>query len=120
MNFKARSDEDILRDVQSAGQNFLGMRLGDMLLRITELDDRDLKTKLVAEYHINQDGYFDKDISGTRVRVNSAVRIIRSNKVMFALEQLQDSDSRVSEVAIAKSQDTINQIRNGALRLPCQ
>ncbi|MHC0037928.1 hypothetical protein [Pseudoneobacillus sp. C159] len=49
MEYKGRSDEDILRDVQSAGQNFLGMRLGDMITRIAELNDKGLKTKLIEE-----------------------------------------------------------------------
>lgn len=118
VEFKVRSDEDILRDVQSAGQNFLGMRLGDMITRIAELDDKNLKTKLIEEYYRNQDGYFDKDVSGTRVRVNSAVRIIRSGKATFALKQLLDEDSRVSESANKKAKETIEQLNNGTLQLP--
>lgn len=118
VEYKGRSDEDILRDVQSAGQNFLGMRLGDMITRIAELDDKGLKTKLIEEYYRNQDGYFDKDVSGTRVRVNSAVRIIRSGKADFALKQLLDADSRVSKSAYNKAKETIEQFKKGILKLP--
>jgi hypothetical protein len=57
--------------------HFLGLHMADLLTRIKELDDKVSKSKLIEEYHSNQQGYYDKDTGGTRTRVNAAIRIIK-------------------------------------------
>ena len=87
MKKEERTIQKIEDDVKSAGQTFLGMRMGDLLCRIPELDDKERKKDLIQEYYENQIGTYDKDFSGTRIRVNAAARIIRGDKVIYALLQ---------------------------------
>ena len=90
----------------------------DLLLRVNELEDKETKKKLIEEYYENQIGTHDKEFDGTRVRVNSAIRIIAANKVVFALERIDSSDPRVLPEAIQKARETIEKIKNGKLKLP--
>ncbi len=92
--------------------------MADLLTRIKELDDKVLKSKLIDEYHSCQRGYYDKDTGGTRTRVNAALRIIKSEKVLYALEQIDGSDPRVLPEAVTKAKETIVKIQSGELRLP--
>jgi hypothetical protein len=100
---EARSINKINDDIKSAGQSFLGLHMADLLTRIKELDDKVSKSKLIEEYHSNQQGYYDKDTGGTRTRVNAAIRIIKAEKVMYALEQIDGSDPRVLPEAANKA-----------------
>jgi len=118
MNKESRSIAQIKGDIKSAGQSFLGMKMADLLTRVKELDDRSLKNKLIEEYYLNQTEYKDTNIAGTRTRVNSAMRIIRAEKVIFALEQIDGSNPLVSPKAVAKAKETINKIKSGELKLP--
>ena len=118
MEKELRSIDKINDDIKSAGQSFLGLNMADLLTRIKELDDKILKSKLIDEYHSNQHGYYDKDTGGTRTRVNSAIRIIKSEKVLYALEQIDGSDPRVLPEAVAKAKETVAKIKTGELKLP--
>jgi len=118
MEKEHRSIDKINDDIKSAGQTFLGLYMADLLTRILELDDKVLKSKLIDEYHSNQHGYYDKDTGGTRTRVNSAIRIIKSEKVLYALEQIDGSDPRVLPEAVTKAKETLAKIKAGELRLP--
>ena len=110
MKFKARTDEKIYDDVKSAGQSFLGLRMENLLVRVNELDDKETKKKLIEEYYENQVGTHDKNFDGTRVRVNSAIRIIMADKVILALERIDGTDPRVLPEAVEKAKDTITKI----------
>lgn len=112
-----RSIEKINDDIKSAGQSFLGLYMGDILYRISELEDKTRKTKLIEGYYSNQHGFYDKDISGTRVRVNAAIRIIKAAKVVYALEQIDGSDSRVVPEAVYNAKETLKKIETGELIL---
>ena len=107
MEFKERSDKKILDDIKSAGQTFLGLRMEDLLLRINELDDTDIKKQLIQEYYEHQIGTHDDKFDGTRTRVNSAIRIIATNKVLFALNVITNSNFRVPPDAVLKASETI-------------
>ncbi len=117
MEFKERSDKKILDDIKSAGQTFLGLRMEDLLLRINELDDTDIK-KLIQEYYEHQIGTHDDKFDGTRTRVNSAIRIIAANKVLFALNVITNSNFRVPPDAVLKASETIAKIERGEIKLP--
>ena len=118
MRYEPKSDKQIDADVRSAGQSFLGYWFEDLLLRIPELDDRLKKSKLVEEYYENQQGYYDKGIGGTRTRVNSAVRIIKANKVEYALEKIDGSNPLVNEESVERAKSLLSRIRNGQFALP--
>ena len=111
---KAKIDDDI----RSAGQTFIGIRMEDMLHRIPELVDGNRKTKLIQEYFENQIGTSDKEVDGTRTRVNSIIRIIKSDNVLYALSKIDGSDPRVLKEAVTKAKDTIRKIESGELELP--
>ena len=113
-----RSICQIEADVRSAGQTFLGLRMADLLARIAELDDKVTKKKLIEEYYENQIGTFDKEISGVCTRVNSAIRIIKAEKVLYALSLIDGSNSRVSLQAVQKAKETISKIRSGEIEMP--
>lgn len=118
MDKQSRSISKINDDIKSAGQSFLGQRMEDLLVRFNELDDKVLKSKLVEEYFMNQLGYFDKDINGTRTRVNAAIRIIKSEQVIYALEQIDGLNLKVQLDSVLKAKETLSKIRSGILILP--
>lgn len=113
-----RSIPKIKADVKSAGQNFLGMRMADLLCRFSELEDKTLKNKLIQEYNENQIGTFDKTMQGTRTRVNAAIRIIRGEQVVYALHLIDGSDQRVLPDAAAKAKETLKKIEIKEILLP--
>ena len=118
MEFKERSDKKILDDIKSAGQTFLGLRMEYLLLRINELDDTDSKKQLIQEYYEHQIGTHDDKFDGTRTRVNSAIRIIAADKVLFALNVITNSNFRVPPDAVLKASETIAKIERGEIKLP--
>ncbi len=118
MKREERSNEKIKCDIKSAGQSFLGIHIADLLNRTLELDDKELKKVLIQEYYDNQIGTFDKEISGTQTRVNAVSRIIRADKVIYALSMIDGSDSRVLQEAVIKAQDTLLKIKSGQIQLP--
>lgn len=118
MEFKERSDKKILDDIKSAGQTFLGLRMEDLLLRINELDDTDSKKQLIQEYYEHQIGTHDDKFDGTRTRVNSAIRIIAADKVLFALNVITNSNFRVPPDAVLKASETMAKIERGEIKLP--
>lgn len=118
MEFKERSDKKILDDIKSAGQTFLGLRMEDLLLRINELDDTNSKKQLIQEYYEHQIGTHDGKFDGTRTRVNSAIRIIAADKVLFALNVITNSNFRVPPDAVLKASETIAKIERGEIKLP--
>lgn len=113
-----RTDNKIADDIKSAGQSFLGLRMADMLGRISELEDNETKKKIITEYYENQVGTYDKNFDGTRTRVNSIIRIIKADKVVYALEKVDGLDSRVLPEAVEKAKDTIKKIQSGEIKLP--
>ena len=113
-----RSIEKIDRDICFAGASFIGLYMEDLLCRISELENSDSKKKLIEEYHKNQQGYFDKELSGTTTRVNSVIRIIKAEMVEYALEKVIDSNNKVNEEVRNKTKDVLYKIRNGKLKLP--
>lgn len=118
MDKEPRSIEKIDDDIKSAGQSFLGLYMADLLTRIKELDDKVLKNKLIDEYHSRQHGYYDKDTGGTRTRVNAAIRIVKAEKVLYVLEQIDGSDPRVLPESVSKAKETVARIKTGELKLP--
>lgn len=115
---KSRTESKIDDDIKSAGQSFLGIRMSDLLRRIPELENRSRKKKLIEEYYENQIGTRDKNIGGTSTRVNSAIRIIAADKVIYVLSKIDGSDSRVLPEAVENAKDTIQKIKDGTIKLP--
>lgn len=118
MKKEERSIAKIEDDVKSAGQSFIGLRMEDLLLRLPELEDKLTKNKLIEEYYENQVGTRDKAIGGTRTRVNSVIRIIKADKVLYALSLIDGSDSRVLPEAVFGAKRLINRIKTGEVKLP--
>lgn len=114
----SRSISKIDDDVRSAGQTFLGLNMESLLTKIKDLDDKVLKSKLIEGFHSSQYGYYDKDMGGTRTRINSAVRIIKADKVLYVLEKIDGSNPLVLPEAVMKAKETVMKIREGKLRLP--
>lgn len=113
-----RSLDKIDDDIKSAGQSFLGLRMEDLIIKFSELEDKEKKATLICDYFKNQIGTYDSDIGGTRTRVNAAIRIIKADKVEYALRKIDGSDSRVFIEAVSKAKDTLTKINKGILILP--
>ena len=111
-----RNIEKINRDIKSAGQSFLAFHLEDLISKIHKLNYRDEKNALISLYHANQIGFFDKNIEGTRTRVNAAIRIIKANKVIYALEVISNSKI-TSKEAIRNALKLLNKLNKGGLKL---
>lgn len=79
------------RYLQSAGMSFFVNRVEEILLNIEKLKIKEEKIKLIEKYFENQEGYSDKDIKGTRVRVNSTIKIIKENNIEYILNKIIES-----------------------------
>ena len=118
MIYKIRSDSKILDDIKSAGKNYLALNIEYVLLNINEMTDIDFKNKVINKQFEEQKGFSDKDISGTRTRVNALLRIIQANKVIYALEQINKDDPRISDEAFEEAQSIIKKIKSNEIELP--
>lgn len=118
MKRELRNINKINDDIKSTGQSFLGLYMSELVTRIHELDDRVLKSKLIQEYFENQKGFSDKGIGGTRTRVNASIRIIKAEKVIYALEQINGDNPKVVPETVEKAKDTLIKINNEELILP--
>lgn len=107
----------IERCIRSAGLGFLGIRMEDLLLRTDELEDKKKRTNLINEYYQNQIVYYDENITGTIIRVESAIQIIKADMVLYTLERIAKS-TRTDPRAILKGRETLRKIESGELALP--
>ncbi len=83
-------DKTLKRNIESAGGWFIGEYTALILSKFNELEnDKDFKNEFVRDVFHSQGR--DKDYGGTRTRVNAVIRIIKSNKVVDALEYIVDS-----------------------------
>ncbi|TSI10769.1 hypothetical protein [Lysinibacillus sp. BW-2-10] len=111
--YKERIDSKIDRAIRSAGKSFLAYNLGELLNRIDELNDKNRKKKVIESLYLNQQGFYDKDISGTNIRVNTALKIISSNKVEDVLYLLLYESEKLDDEAKSKVEQTIKEIKSG-------
>ena len=111
------NDEQFEGACNSSGLWFVGMYMEAFLLRLDELEDKNLKSKLIEEIYDNGENTFDKKIGGTRTRVNSLYRIITGNRVVDALESVIKSDrvSKENPQAITDAQDLLKKIEKGEI-----
>ena len=87
----ANYHEKTERSLQSAGISFFVNRVEEILLNIEKLKIKEEKIKLIEKYFENQEGYSDKDIKGTRIRVNSTIKIIKENNIEYVLNKIIES-----------------------------
>ena len=118
MIYKMRSDSKILNDIKSAGKNYLALNIEYVLLNIDDMEDMDFKNKVINKQFQEQKGFSDKDISGTRTRVNALLRIIYANKIIYALEQINKDDPRILDEAFEEVQNIITKIKSKEIKLP--
>ncbi|MCM3800350.1 hypothetical protein M4A92_17485 [Caldibacillus thermoamylovorans] len=84
-------DKVLKRNIESAGGWFVGEYAALILNKFNELEsDKDFKNEFVREIFHNHGR--DRDFGGTRTRVNAVIRIIKSNKIIEALEYVIHSD----------------------------
>ena len=111
-----RTQEQVERDIRTAGSGFLAFKLSDMLLRIGELENKTGKNVLINDFYHNQEGYSDSDPSGTRMRVYAARRIISAGQTIYALQKI--ANSKATAEAIERAKETLHRIETGELPLP--
>jgi len=114
------TDSQFIRTYRSAGLWFVGMYMEAFLLRINELRDDLLKTKLVEEIYNNGENTFDKNIGGTRTRVNCLAKIIEAGRVEEALKIVIDSDrvKKENPDAFYCAKDLLRRIQSGEFKVP--
>lgn len=96
------------RYLRSAGMSFFVYRVEEILLNINNLETKEEKSKLIKKYFENQEGYFDKNIRGTRVRVNSVIKIIEENNVEYILDKIIKSKKTIPDV-VTKAKKILEQ-----------
>jgi len=113
------TDKQFINSYRSAGLWFVALYMEAFLLRIDELDDDLLKTKLIEEIYDNGENTFDKEISGTRTRVNALYRIIKAGRGIEALEIATNSKRLKKEFPEAASQakDLLDRINTGRFKV---
>lgn len=84
-------DNVLKRNIESAGGWFVGEYAALIQNKFNQLEkDKEFKSEFVREVFHSQRR--DKDYGGTRTRVNAVLRIIKSNKMIEALEYVIDSN----------------------------
>ncbi|MGQ4666837.1 hypothetical protein ACUIJN_13590 [Metabacillus halosaccharovorans] len=84
-------DKVLKRNIDSAGGWFVGEYATVMMDKYNELENsKDSKIEFVKEIFHSQGR--DKDYGGTRTRVNAVLRIIKSDKMIEALEYIIASE----------------------------
>lgn len=96
------------RYLQSAGMSFFVNRAEEILLNIEKLKIKEEKIKPIEKYFANQEGYSDKDIKGTRVRVNSVIKIIKENNIKYVLNKIIES-KKVALSTVTKARKILEQ-----------
>ncbi|WP_433745143.1 hypothetical protein [Falsibacillus pallidus] len=99
------------RNIASAGVWFVGEYTGLILEQFNRLEsDKNYKNNFI-ETIFHQQGR-DKDLGGTRTRVNAVMRIIKSNQAKEALEYVVHSSRlEIGEPkAVQKAQDALTNI----------
>lgn len=106
-------DKVLKRNIESAGGWFVGEYAALIRKKFNQLEnDKDFKSEFVREVFHSQRR--DKDYGGTRTRVNAVIRIIRSNKVIEALEYIIDSDriNKDEPKAIKMAKEALRDIKS--------
>lgn len=106
-------DKTLKRNIESAGGWFVGEYTALILSKFNELEnDKDFKNEFVRDVFHSQGR--DKDYGGTRTRVNAVIRIIKSNKVVDALEYIVDSVriNKEEPKAAQKAKETLSKIKS--------
>jgi hypothetical protein len=118
MRYQKRSIKKIDDDIKSASQSFCGYYIEDMLNRLNSFEDKVSKGKIIDEYFDEQKVFSDKESSGTRVRVNSVIRIIKANKTRYALEKIVRSAPGVDLKSIERAKTLLTKIETGMYIVP--
>ena len=108
---------ELKRVCRSAGLWYVGAFMIEFLMQQDKWSNPDTKNDCV-EYMYRECGGTDSDINGTRVRVNSVIRIIESRRVEEALELVLAADDRKLGCSEAKenARATLERLRNGEIR----
>jgi hypothetical protein len=116
---KEISKKQFINAYRSAGLWFVGLYMEAFLIRIDELRDNIQRTKLIEEIYDNGENAFDRDIGGTRTRVNSLKRIIEAGRVNEALEEVIKSNrvTRENPEAVKRAKDLLEIIESGELNI---
>ncbi|MFL8675128.1 hypothetical protein [Clostridioides sp. GD02404] len=112
------NDEQFERAYRSVGLWFVGMYMEKFLLRLDELENKELKVKFTKEIYDSKNNTFDKGLGGTRIRVNCLHKIIKAGREIEALEQVVNSDrvAKQNPEAINVAKDLLNRIKNGTFK----
>lgn len=114
-----RTEAQFNDDKTAAGLTFIGTRMEDMLRNAAKLDDTTFVTNLAEDYFKNQIETKDTQVSSTQTKVYAAIRIIKSAKVVDALNAVINSKHQsVSPAAKEAAQKCLQDIYDGKLRLP--
>ena len=106
-------DKTLKRNIESAGGWFVGEYAGLIMNKFNELEnDKDVKNEFVRDVFHSQGR--DKDYGGTRTRVNAVIRIIKSNKLIEALEYIIKSDriNREEPKAVRMAKEELREINS--------
>lgn len=104
---------------RSAGLWYVGSYMLEFLMRKEQWENPETKQSFIR-YMFTEcgDGVCDKDIAGTRTRVNAIIRIIESRKVEDALELVLEADDSKLGCTESKvnAKETLARLRDGRIR----
>lgn len=102
-------------DVSIAGKAFICFNTEQLLQMI---DDGLSRNNMIKNLYLTQEGFYDKNIDGTKARVNALLRIIRSDNLLYALNHIIESPFSLRVGAKDKAKDIIEKLHNGEIKLP--
>ncbi len=103
---------------RSAGLWYVGSFMEEFLRHREKWEDEETKNEFI-EYMFNEYGGADKDINGTRTRVNCVIRIIESGCVEEALNLvLEANDNKLGcQQSKINAKSTLEKIKDGILKI---
>lgn len=111
-----RTDAQIIKDIGSAGMTFLVHHIVDIMNNISKLNQLNFKCDYIEKIFNNPEEHYDNYISNTKTRVNSAIRIIRADKVIFMFEYIINRPRQ--RVVNDRANELLLKIKNGEIILP--
>lgn len=114
-----RTQKQFKSDLKAAGLTFIGTYMADILRRKSVLDDTSVKAELAEEYYEHQITTSDTKVESTQSKLNAVLRIIKSEKVLEALDAVIISKKTIVDPrAKAKAKKCKQDILSGIISLP--
>ena len=114
------SDDELIESFESASPWFVGLYMETFLNNLSSLSNRQAKNEFTYDIHKYDPILIDENILDIYNRVESLLKIIKSNRVLDALKMVLDYDTDTIYDIYARQEAIylLSLINNGKVTLP--